>query len=64
RNQLWLDWKGKIIVNEKGKISGTWIGRNYAYRPIMVRCDENLFGKYLQVRITKACSTYLVGEVD
>jgi len=37
KNKRWLGWTGDIIIDEKGKKgTGTFIGRNYAYRPIIV----------------------------
>ena len=64
RNQKWTGWKGEILVDEKGKIAGTWIGRNYAYKPITVKSNKNLFGKPLQVHVTKAFTTHLSGVVE
>ena len=36
RNQRWIGWTGDIFVDEKGKVSGTWVGRNFAYKPVTV----------------------------
>jgi len=63
RNQRWLGWKGKILIDEKGKITGSWIGRNFAYRPVAVKSTELLLGKTLQVKVTKAFSTHLIGTI-
>ncbi len=63
RNQQWTDWQGNILVDEKGKIPGTWIGRNYAYKPVTVKSIEDLFGKTLQVQIIKAFTTHLSGTI-
>jgi threonylcarbamoyladenosine tRNA methylthiotransferase CDKAL1 len=64
RNQQWIGWQGRIFIDEKGKIPGTWIGRNFAYRPITIKSTDNLFGKTLQVRITKAFTTHLSGVTE
>ncbi|MCW4047148.1 MAG: tRNA (N(6)-L-threonylcarbamoyladenosine(37)-C(2))-methylthiotransferase [Candidatus Bathyarchaeota archaeon] len=61
RNQQWIGWTGEVLIDEKGKISGTWIGRNFAYKPITVRSNENLLGRKLDVRVVKAFSTHLLG---
>jgi MiaB-like tRNA modifying enzyme len=63
RNQRWVGWMGKVFVDEVGKISGSWVGRNFAYKPIVVRSDDNLLGKVLYVKVVRAISTYLEGEV-
>jgi len=62
RNQRWLNWQGEILVDEKGKGS-SWIGRNFAYKPIVIKSSENLLGRFIRVQISKAYSTYLEAEV-
>jgi MiaB-like tRNA modifying enzyme len=63
RNQLWNDWTGEILIDEKGKVPNSWIGRNYAYKPITVKSSENLLGKQLRVKIKRVISTYLAGAI-
>ncbi|MFQ6094817.1 MAG: tRNA (N(6)-L-threonylcarbamoyladenosine(37)-C(2))-methylthiotransferase [Candidatus Bathyarchaeia archaeon] len=62
RNRLWLGWKGRILIDEKGK-RDTWVGRNYAYKPVVVRCEENLLGKFVDVCVVEAFPTYLKAEI-
>lgn len=59
KNQQWLGWRGEILVNEKGKVPHSWIGRNFAYKPITVVSEDDLLGKTVQVKIAKAFSTHL-----
>ena len=40
-NKKWLGWEGKILINEKGKYD-SWIGRNYCYKPVVVKGNFNL----------------------
>lgn len=61
KNQAWLGWKGEILVDEKGR-NGSWIGRNFAYKPVAIKSEEKLLGKFLQVKVEKAYSTYLTAE--
>jgi MiaB-like tRNA modifying enzyme len=63
RNQSWVNWTGEVLVDEKGKRSGSWIGRNCAYKPIVVKNSQDLLGKVIRVRIAKAFSTYLFAEI-
>jgi threonylcarbamoyladenosine tRNA methylthiotransferase CDKAL1 len=63
-NQQWINWTGKILVDEKGKIASSWIGRNFAYKPIIVKSEENLLGKTLHVRITKSFATHLAATIE
>jgi MiaB-like tRNA modifying enzyme len=62
RNQRWLGWCGEVLVDEVGKIRGSWIGRNFAYKPVVIKSRENLLGKTLHVRIVRVFSTHLEGE--
>jgi len=61
-NQKWVGWSGRILVDEKGK-NESWIGRNYAYKPVVVRHRGNLLGKMLDVQIKNAFTTYLEAEM-
>jgi threonylcarbamoyladenosine tRNA methylthiotransferase CDKAL1 len=61
RNRRWIGWTGAVLIDEKGKVPGTWIGRNFAYKPITVKSAENLLGRTLDVRVEKAFSTHLSG---
>jgi threonylcarbamoyladenosine tRNA methylthiotransferase CDKAL1 len=63
RNQRWVGWTGEILVDELGKISGSCVGRNFAYKPIAVKCADDLFGKNLCVKVVRAFSTHLEGDI-
>ncbi|MEM2106155.1 MAG: tRNA (N(6)-L-threonylcarbamoyladenosine(37)-C(2))-methylthiotransferase [Candidatus Bathyarchaeia archaeon] len=63
KNQRWIGWEGEILVNEMGKVAGSWVGRNFAYKPVAVKGDSNLLGKNLRVRVVRAFSTHLEGEI-
>jgi MiaB-like tRNA modifying enzyme len=51
RNERWFDWQGKIVIDEKGK-DNTMIGRNYAYKPVVVSCECKI-GDAIEVKIMK-----------
>jgi len=65
RNHRWIGWTGKILADEVGKVPGSWIGRNFAYKPVVLKkCGfGNIHGKTLHVRTVKAFATYLEGEI-
>jgi len=63
RNQRWVGWSGEVLVDEVGKVSGSWIGRNFAYKPVTVKSAKNLLGKAVRVKIVKVFSTHLEGKV-
>lgn len=53
-NEKWLDWEGEILIDEKGK-EGTFIGRNFAYKPVVVKGDFEL-GEKVKVKINNVTS--------
>jgi MiaB-like tRNA modifying enzyme len=63
RNQRWLGWTGKILIDEPGKIPNSWIGRNFTYKPVAVKSNEMLLGKTLQVNVNRAFSTHLTATI-
>ncbi len=62
KNKAWINWEGPALFDEKGK-GESWMGRNFAYKPIVVRTCESLLGKFVHVRVVNAFSTYLEAEV-
>lgn len=65
RNQRWIGWTGKVLVDEVGKVHGSWIGRNFAYKPIVLKNSGSgdLIGKTFHVKIVEVFGTYLEGEI-
>jgi len=63
RNKQWAGWKGEIFIDEIGKTAGSWVGRNLAYKPVVVKSAENLLGVALNVRVTNVFPTCLEGEI-
>jgi len=63
RNQHWVSWTGNVLIDEKGKFPYSWIGRNFAYKPIAVKSSENLLGKTLEVEVVQAFPTHLIGKI-
>ena len=58
RNKKWVGWMGRVLVDEKGK-KGSWMGRNFGYKTVVIKTDENLLGQFIQVKVVKAFSTYI-----
>lgn len=61
-NKKWLNWKGKILIDERGKYD-SWIGRNHCYKPVVVKGDFKL-GDEIDVKIFDATSFDLRGECN
>ena len=62
KNRAWINWEGTILVDEKGK-EKSWIGRNFAYKPVVIKAEGFLLGKFLNVRIVRSFPTYLEADV-
>ena len=59
-NEKWLDWTGTVLIDEKGK-DNTMIGRNFAYKPVIV--DEKFkLGEIIKVKIEKVATHDLRGK--
>ena len=61
RNERWIGWKGRIIIDEKGK-DDTFIGRNFAYKPVIVK-EKLKIGDRINVHIRRATSFDLRGDL-
>ena len=62
KNRAWLGWEGKVLFDEKGK-GESWMGRNFAYKPVVVKGAECLLGQFAEVRVINTFSTYLEAEI-
>jgi len=64
KNRAWMNWQGRILIDERGKKLGTLIGRNFAYKPIVIKSlDTSLLGNLINVRVAKTFQTYLEAEI-
>jgi len=52
RNKTWRNWEGAIIIDEKGK-DDTVVGRNFAYKPVILENKEGILkiGDVVKARI-------------
>jgi MiaB-like tRNA modifying enzyme len=62
RNKIWQNWSGEIIIDEKGK-DFSWIGRNFAYKPIVIKEKKDLLGRLINVKVSKIFSNYLEADI-
>lgn len=63
RNQRWVGWVGQVLIDERGKVDGSWVGRNFAYKPVVVKSSDNLLGKTMRVKAIETSVTYLKGTI-
>ena len=60
-NQRWKDWTGKILIDEIGKLQSSKVGRNNAYKPVVLQSATKPLGIFANVKIAKTFPTYLEG---
>ena len=63
KNKRWFGWEGWIVIESPGRFENTWIGRNFAYKQVIVKSDRNLLGKFVKVKITDITPVDLRGEI-
>jgi len=63
KNKKWLNWAGEVIIEEKGKEgTNTFIGRNFAYKPIIIEGNFSP-GDFVKVKIDAFTKHYLRGKL-
>lgn len=63
RSQEWVGRRCRILVTERGNREGQVVGRNEAYRPVVIEGDEELMGRFVDVGITRAGVSHLAGDI-
>jgi len=54
-NRKWIGWEGQVLIVERAKNNG-FIGRNFAYKQVIVASEDDLMGKTVTVEIVDATS--------
>lgn len=60
-NKKWVGWEGKALVTERSRTG--FLAKNLAYKPVQIKSEKNILGKTVNVKITKASSSTLFGEI-
>ncbi len=63
KNKEWINWFGSVLIIEKGKKENQFIGRNFAYKPVLIDSKKNLLGRVLKINVTDASSVHLIGKL-
>ncbi|MBI1970743.1 tRNA (N(6)-L-threonylcarbamoyladenosine(37)-C(2))-methylthiotransferase [Candidatus Woesearchaeota archaeon] len=61
QNNGWIKWEGNIIIDERGK-NGSFVGRNDAYKPIIVHGDYHI-GDTISVKVQET-TTYDLRAIE
>ena len=64
KNKKWINWNGKILIDEYNEKKKNFIGRNFAYKPVILDNNSNhkiSLGSKINVKIVDSASTYLKG---
>jgi len=62
-NKKWIDWRGTVLVDEFNVTKSTWVARNYAYKPIVLK-GEHKYNDFVIVKIKDAAATHLSGAPE
>ncbi len=62
-NKKWINWKGKVLVDEKGS-KGGFVGRNFAYKPVVLREGKLTLGDSPNIKIINCTKNYVLGDCD
>ncbi len=60
-SQRWKGWEGEILIDKVGK-EGSMVGRNFAYKPVVIREKAGL-GDLVRVKVTETRGGYLSGLI-
>jgi len=58
----WKNWKGKIIITEKGK-NNSFIGKNEFYKQVIIKSDKLKLGDVVECRIVSLGRFEIVAEL-
>ncbi|RLI95151.1 MAG: hypothetical protein DRO90_00820 [Candidatus Altiarchaeales archaeon] len=62
KNKEWMGWRGEALVSESKK-DGSFCARNFSYKPIIIRSENDLMGKFVNVKIREVTYFDLRGEI-
>ena len=63
-SKKWLNWEGEILIDEFNEKNKSFIGRNYAYKPIVLNDNPNLsLGEFVKVKIIKTKGHNLFADI-
>ena len=61
-NEWWVGSSGWIFVDEVGR-EGSVVGRNFAYKPVVVKGGLELLGEFVRVNVVGVSKSCLLGEI-
>lgn len=64
RNKRWIDRECRVLVTKVGRQKNQCIGRNEAYKSVVIETDKDIRGKFVTVRIRNAKKSHLVGVIQ
>ncbi len=49
-NERWMGWRGPVLIDDFNEQKSTWIGRNFAYKPVVLKGNFS-FGQAVEVEV-------------
>ncbi len=62
KNAGWVGWRGDVLVTEKAKGAGEFMGRTPTYKPVILKGD-GILGRRVRVEVTEAHTAHLKGRM-
>ncbi len=63
KNKEWIGKECEVLITKKGREKNQYIGRNKAYKSVLVESKKDLRGKFVKVKIKSAKRSYLKGVI-
>lgn len=63
KNKEWIGKECDILVTKRGRRKNQYIGRNSAYKSVLVESKEDLRGRFVRAKIVDAKRNHLVGQI-
>ncbi|MCL4344259.1 MAG: tRNA (N(6)-L-threonylcarbamoyladenosine(37)-C(2))-methylthiotransferase [Nitrososphaerota archaeon] len=61
-NEKWLGWEGEVLITERGSRKGTWKGRNFSYKQVVVFSEMEMLGRSITAKIESVDSVNLYAK--
>lgn len=63
QNSKWLGWSGTVIIDEYKPEKNSYIGRNYAYKPVVLEGNNDYsLGQVIDIKVFQSTTNCLIGK--
>ncbi len=62
-NKRWVNKECQVLVTKKGKDKNQYIGRNEAYKSVLIETKKDIIGNFIKAEVIEAKNSYLIGKL-